>query len=106
MAEQVTLPAPIPTTVTQTKWELDEFYISVKRGLITAYLLGDDGSTKLVSYPTPAPTNNPLQPTGASLLTSLNTANNSGANPSLVKRIYNRLITDGYITGTVVGVPS
>lgn len=44
-------------------------------------------------------------PTGASLLSSLNTSNNSGANPSLIKKVYTRLIADGVITGTVAGTP-
>lgn len=44
-------------------------------------------------------------PTGASLLTSLNTSNNSGANTSLIKKVYTRLIADGVITGTVAGTP-
>lgn len=41
----------------------------------------------------------------AALLSALNTSNNSGANPSLIKRVYNRLITDAVIVGTVNGTP-
>lgn len=43
-------------------------------------------------------------PTGATLLNSINTANNTTT--SLVKRVYQRLQTDGVIAaGTVVGAP-
>lgn len=42
-------------------------------------------------------------PTGAALLTTLNRTNNSVGNPSLIAKIYNRLVTDGVIVGTVSG---
>lgn len=44
-------------------------------------------------------------PTGKTVISSLNTANFSSPNPSLIKRIYTRLMLDGVITGTVTGSP-
>lgn len=49
--------------------------------------------------------NGSTTPTGASLLSTLNTSNNSAGNTSLIKKVYNRLIADGVITGTVAGTP-
>jgi hypothetical protein len=43
-------------------------------------------------------------PTGAALITTLNVSNNS-TGTSLVRRVYNRLIADGVLAGTVSGTP-
>jgi hypothetical protein len=69
---------------------------------ITIVVVGDDGVALSAAYPTPPP-HGSGQPSGATLLNALNTANLS--TNSLVKRIFNRLVADGYISGTVSGTP-
>ncbi len=56
-------------------------------------------------YPTPPPADHPSQPSGATLLSTLNTANMSST--SLIKRAFQRLQADGYIAaGAINGTPS
>jgi hypothetical protein len=42
-------------------------------------------------------------PTGAALITTLNRSNNAVGNPSLIAKVYNRLVADGVLIGTVSG---
>ena len=100
--EQVTLTSPIVTT--QTIWTINNVVINVAAQSIGVFLTGDQGQRLEVFYPTPAPLAHPSQPTGAVLLHSLNIGNFSGTT-SLVHAVFNRLITDGYISGTVSGTP-
>jgi hypothetical protein len=103
MPETVTLPAPIVRTKTQTNWQLEEFRISIKRKMVHIVLIGDNEDEVLTAnYPTPPPTGS-SQPSGVTLINALNTANLSTR--SLVKRMFERLIADGYIAGTVTGTP-
>lgn len=98
MAEQVNL------TVAETKpsnnsYSLERFTIDLSgTKTIHIQLKGQNGEAKSVSY------NNSTNPTAATLISNLNTSNNS-AGTSLVKRIYNRLIADGHLSGTVSGTP-
>jgi hypothetical protein len=101
MAEEVTLPAPV--TVARTKWTISKLVVDVAGEQITVELAGDDGEILVAYYPTPTPLQRPGQPSGAALISTLNTVNLS--TQSLVKRILNRLIADGYISGTVTGTP-
>lgn len=98
MSEKVTLPAPVAKP-SQLDWELVEFQISLRRKIIRCVLRGNNGEFKAVVY------TQQTIPTAQSLLSALNTSNNSGANPSMIKRVYNRLIADGHISGTVGGTP-
>jgi len=100
MAEQVTL--PVPTTKTRTRWKLEALVLNIARQRIEVLLTDDNGEYLTAAYPTPAPEGS-SQPTGATLLTTLNTANLT--TNSLIKRVFTRLITDGYITGSVTGTP-
>ncbi len=105
MAELVTLAAPV-TKPSQTTIVIDRITIDVTAKAILVQWLGNNGEAASASYPTPAILNplGVLQPTGAALLTSLNTANLT-AN-SLVHRVITRLLSDGYIpAGTVSGTP-
>jgi hypothetical protein len=95
--ERVDLTAPIAKVSTQN-CALDYFVIDVGNSRIKVDLKCNNGD--LVSKTYDATTT----PTGASLLTALNTSNNS-AGTSLIRRIYNRLTADGVITGTISGVP-
>lgn len=101
MAEAVTLAAPV--TVSRTKWILANFDIDALTKTIVVVVLSDDGRQIVARYPTPPPASNPSQPAGAVLLTALNTADLTSN--SLIKRIFTRLIADGYLTGSVTGTP-
>lgn len=97
MAERVDLTAA-ETKPNCTFYELERLTIDVKQKSIAAQLLGTNGESKSVVY------NSTTSPTGASLLSTLNTSNNS-AGTSLIKRVYNRLIADGVLVGSVSGSP-
>lgn len=102
MAETVTLTAPI-TKPSQTSIRIERIILDIEQKSIVIQWLGTNNEAGTAAYPTPAP---PLsaQPTGAALLTALNTANLS-AN-SLVKRVISRLQADGYVpAGTIAGTP-
>lgn len=102
MAEQVDLAAPI-TKPAQTFWRILRLGLEVEAKQVNVHLIGDNGELLFVSYPTPAPPSHPDQPTGETLLTTLNTANLT--NNSLVRRVFTRLIADGYLAGTITGAP-
>lgn len=100
MAETVTLTSAI-TKPNQTAVRIERVIIDIEQKSITIQWLGNNNEAGSASYPTPAPQGS-AQPTGAQLLTALNTANLT-AN-SLVKRVITRLQTDGYIpAGTIAG---
>lgn len=101
MAEQVDLTAPVTRTL--TAWSIQSFTVNVEQLLVAVSLRGDDGSRLTVGYPTPAARQG--LPSGQTIISALNTANNS-TGTSMAKRILQRLIADGYITGTVSGTPS
>ena len=105
MPEQISLAVPVITSKTRTTWGLSSLAIDRDRGLVSIYLKSDDGNTLLANYPTPGilGPGGSLQPSGAQLLQTLNTANLTSN--SLVKRVLSRLITDGYIVGIVTGTP-
>jgi hypothetical protein len=105
MAELVTLTAPVtkPNTTTIT---IDRVTIDVAAKSILIQWLGNNAEAGSASYPTPAILNplGALQPTGAVLLNQLNTLNMSTT--SLIKRVLQRLQTDGYLAaGTIAGSP-
>jgi hypothetical protein len=105
MAEELTLTTP--TTVPKTKWKLAIFSVNVLVQMLTIEVYADSGERIVAIYPTPAVIGplGTLQPSGKEALSSLNTANNS-AGTSMVKRILQRLQTDGYVgAGTVTGTP-
>ena len=101
MPETVTLPVPVPKP-SRTAVSLDRLTIDVRNKSILVQWIGDDGEPGSAAYPTPAPAGS-SQPTGAALLTALNTANLTSN--SLVKRVFTRLIADGYLSGSVAGSP-
>jgi len=105
MAELVTLTTPI-TKPTQSTITIDRITIDVTAKAILIQWLGNNGEAASAAYPTPAILNplGALQPTGAVLLNQLNTLNMSTT--SLIKRVLQRLQTDGYIAaGTIAGTP-
>jgi hypothetical protein len=92
--EVVTLATP--QVKTAPACALDTLILDVTRSRIVAQLVcpgGDPVSKQYDAFTTP---------TGAALMTQVNRGNFSGAT-SLVRAIYNRLITDGVISGTVSG---
>ena len=102
MPEIITLATPL-TKPNQTLVKLDRIVLDIEMKSIYIQWLGNNGEPGSASYPTPAPSGS-SQPSGATLLNQLNTVNLSTT--SLVKRILQRLQTDGYIgAGSVTGTP-
>lgn len=99
MAEQVDLAAPV-NYANQTYWKLDRLTIDISPPLIRVQLVGTNGEAASKVY------DSTTTPTAATLLSNLNKANFSGVNNSLVKTIFNRLVADGVIAGSVSGTPS
>jgi hypothetical protein len=92
--EQVDLTNPI----TVSNYHVQKMLLDVDEKSITIYLKDNIGGTiitKIYSEVT--------NPTGATLLHNLNTGNFTVN--SLLKAVYNRLINDGVINGTVSGSP-
>lgn len=98
MAEQLDLSVPLTTTV--ASYKLDSVLIDLRNAQIVLNLSGLNGETPIVKVYNSATT-----PTGATLLHNLNVGNFSGAT-SLIKAVYNRLIADGILSGSVSGSPS
>ncbi len=99
--EVLTLTSPIVLGNTTT-CTLESFFIypsiaNAANGRIVVTLKGTNGETFVKEY------NAGTNPTGASQISLLNTANNSST--SLIKRIYQRLSTDGVCVGSVTGSP-
>lgn len=92
--EAVTLTTPIVKTATSS-CALDSLLLDVKGARIVVALSCNNGDTINKQY------DNSTTPTGNALLHSLNIGNFS--TNSLIKAVYNRLITDGVISGTVSG---
>ena len=97
MAETVTPPAPIAKP-SITGYTLDYLNLDVGNLRILVVLKADTGETIQKVY------DSTTTPTGATLLTALNRGNFS--TNSLIKAVYNRLISDGVIGGTIGGTAS
>ncbi len=98
MAETIALTAPI-TKPNVTGLALDKIIIDVTNKSLYLTWTGNTGELFSASYPTPSPN---AQPSGATLLHALNTANLTTT--SLVKRVFTQLQADGYIlAGTISG---
>lgn len=95
--EVINLTTPV-TPPANNSCRLERLTIEPIVGRIYVYLLGTNGESTSKVY------DSSTTPTGASLISSLNTSNNS-AGTSLVRRIYNRLQLDGVCVGTVTGTP-
>lgn len=95
--ERVDLTAPIAKVSTQN-CALDYFVIDVGNSRIKVDLKCNNGDVVSKVY------DGTTNPSGATLLSQLNTSNNS-AGTSLIRRIYNRLTADGVLTGSVTGTP-
>lgn len=94
MAEQVDLTVPTARSST-LNYHVERLTLDWDAGTIAIQLKGNDGSALSKSYD--ATTN----PTGAALMTSLNKINLTTR--SLNQRIFDRLILDGVLIGTVAG---
>lgn len=104
MSEIITLTTPIAKP-SQTTVKIERLYLDVVQKSVLVQFLGENSEPGSAFYPTPAPDGS-SQPTGASLITTLNKMNFSGANPSLANRILARLQADGYVgAGTISGTP-
>ena len=91
--EVVNLTAPI-TKPNISSCKLDRMTLDITNSVVTIGLICTDIR---INKEYDSNTN----PTGAALLTALNRANFTVN--SLIKAVYNRLITDGVVTGTVTG---
>lgn len=96
MAEKVTLTVA-ETKPENTAYEVERLTFDIKAKTIHVQLLGDNGEALSKVY------DSTTTPTGASLLTTVNTSDNRTV--SLIKKVYNRLIADGILVGTVSGTP-
>jgi hypothetical protein len=96
MAETVTPPAPI-TKPSINGYTLDYLTLDVGQSRILCVVKSDTGETIQKVY------DSTTTPTGLSLLSTLNKSNFT--TNSLIKAVFNRLIADGVIAGTVSGTP-
>ena len=94
MAEQITLTTPQQPPST-TFYSLESLFLDVANMRVSVNLLGQNGERVSRIYDSFS------TPTGAQVLHAINTGNFSVT--SLVKTLYNRLITDNVIAGTVTG---
>lgn len=101
--EAVTLTTPVAKPAVSTL-KVDRVTIDYVSRAVTIQVSDNTGTSVTAYYTTPAPSEKPSQPTGAVLISTLNSANLSAS--SLVKRVLQRLQTDGYIAaGSVTGTP-
>jgi len=104
--ELVTLTTPI-ATANATNVRLERFTIDLPAQSVQIQWRVRDASGGTIFqenavYSTPAPAAHPSQPTGATLIHTINTTN--FATNSLSKRIFQQLQSDGYIAaGTIAG---
>lgn len=91
--EQANLTTP-EVKPTNTHWKIERVLLDWSTEAIHVSLTGANNEAKFHSY---------HGNTATTLLRQLNIANLAGQ--SLHKRILNRLITDGIISGTVTGAP-
>lgn len=96
MAEQIDL-AVVETKPSNATYHLERLTLDIDAGTIYVQLKGANGEALSKMY------DKTTTPTGATLLTALNTSNNSVT--SLIRRVYQRLTTDGVLAGTISGVP-
>jgi hypothetical protein len=100
--ERWTLTSPVAREA-QSTIQLTTVHIDIVNKAVTVTWVDNTGEAGRAYYPTPAPAGS-SQPSGAMLLSTLNTANLS--NNSLVKRVLTRLAADGYVgAGAVSGTP-
>lgn len=103
MAEQITLTTPV-SQPSQTLVKIDHVKFDIRNLSVEVRWFGDGGIVGSAVYPTPAPAGS-SQPTGQTLISQINTGNNS-AGTSMAKKILQRLQTDGYLAaGNVTGTP-
>lgn len=95
--ELVSLTTPV-TYINTSQYHLSSLLLDVDNLQITATLVAPSPAAPIIKSYTSR-----TNPTGATLLHSLNTSNFTVN--SLIKTVYNRLITDSVITGTVSGTP-
>lgn len=93
--ELVTLTSPVVTT--KSTVHVSYIGFAIDAGTIIVELKDNNGVITAKVYDATT------TPTGASLLTTVNTSDNRTV--SLIKKVYNRLIADGVITGSVSGTP-
>lgn len=96
MAEVLTLTAPV-TFPNLTGYTITDVQLDITNLTVRVRLVGDNGRTFVRAW---TPT---TSPTGATVLHALNTGNFS--TNSLSKKIYQQLITDGLLAGTISGTP-
>jgi hypothetical protein len=94
MAEQVDLVTPV-TKPSITNYRVSYMNLDIDNARITVFLTANNGETLQKVY------DSTTAPAGATLLHALNTGN--FATNSLLRAVYNRLIADGVIAGTVTG---
>lgn len=94
MAERIDLTVA-ETKPSNARYTLERLTLDWPAGTIHIQLKGQNGEAKSVVY------NSTTTPTGQTLMIALNKANLTTR--SLVQRIFDRLLTDGHLVGTVAG---
>jgi hypothetical protein len=97
MGEQLDLATPV-TKPAITNYRVSYMNLDLDNARIVVFLTANNGDTIQKTYDATT------TPSGAVLLHNLNTGNFSVN--SLMKAVYNRLIADGVLAGTVSGVAS
>lgn len=92
--ESVNLTTPIVKTATNCALDTVELHVADRR--IVAFLVCNNGDTITKQYDAFT------TPTGAALLSTLNTSTNTAGN-SLIRKVYTRLGLDGIAVGTITG---
>lgn len=103
--EVITLTTPI-TKPNQTNIHIQRIIVDIDALSVMVQWVGNDNTPGSAVYPTPAILNplGMLQPSGASLISTINKTNNTVN--SIVKKIIVQLQSDGYIpAGSISGTP-
>lgn len=95
-AEVTTLTTPL-TKPSQTTCRVNTIYLDITAKTVDISVIGNNNEVATKTY------NASTNPTGAAVLSTLNTANLT--TNSLIKRVLTRLATDAVCVGTVTGTP-
>ena len=104
--EVITLTTPV-TKPSQTTVKIDWFRVDVINRTVEIRFIGENGEAGSAVFPTPAVIGplGVLLPTGQSVISQMNTANNS-TGTSMAKKLLQLIQTHGFVgAGNVTGTP-
>ena len=94
MTEQINLTTPVPGTADRTNYIVDELHFQWTRQRIDIYLLANNGERQHFDYEGQVATD---------LMVALNKADLS--TKSLHRRVIEKLVADGLLSGAISGMP-